>query len=171
MTDTVCRTCSAVIRMPRMGQRYCSHACQQAGYRNRQKSPLAVTRKQRLYPYTGCRHENTEIPQSIQREFSPPMYCLVEARAMPPKGKGMMPPGPPPPLSDVEIAALGGHVVTVKRRPYTPKAPPHAYADDATGPTPGALQADYPLEYCEDGYPKLPAWLDRRKPACERQAA
>ena len=31
------------------------------------------------------------------------------------------------------------------------------------GPTPGALQGDdYPLEYYEDGYPKLPACLDRR---------
>src|SRR5262245_55974643 len=32
------------------------------------------------------------------------------------------------------------------------------------GATPGALQGDdYPLEYYEDGYPKLPACLDRRK--------
>jgi hypothetical protein len=32
------------------------------------------------------------------------------------------------------------------------------------GPTPGALQGDdYPLEYYEDGYPKLPARLDRRR--------
>ena len=32
------------------------------------------------------------------------------------------------------------------------------------GPTPGALQGDdYPLEYYEDGYPKLPACLDRRR--------
>ena len=32
------------------------------------------------------------------------------------------------------------------------------------GPTPGALQGDnYPLEYHEDGYPKLPACLDRRR--------
>ena len=31
------------------------------------------------------------------------------------------------------------------------------------GPTPEALQGDdYPLEYYEDGYPKLPACLDRR---------
>jgi hypothetical protein len=31
-------------------------------------------------------------------------------------------------------------------------------------PTPGALQGDdYPLEYYEDGYPKLPACLDRRR--------
>ena len=29
------------------------------------------------------------------------------------------------------------------------------------GPTPGALQGDdYPLEYYEDGYPKLPVCLD-----------
>ena len=31
------------------------------------------------------------------------------------------------------------------------------------GPAPGALEGDdYPLEYYEDGYPKLPACLDRR---------
>ena len=31
------------------------------------------------------------------------------------------------------------------------------------GSTPGALQGDdYPLEYYEDGYPKMPACLDRR---------
>ena len=34
------------------------------------------------------------------------------------------------------------------------------------GPTPGALQGDdYPLEYHEDGYPKLPDCLDRRPKA------
>lgn len=30
------------------------------------------------------------------------------------------------------------------------------------GSTPGALPGTYPLEYYEDGYPKLPACLDRR---------
>jgi hypothetical protein len=40
------------------------------------------------------------------------------------------------------------------------------------GPTPGALQGDdYPMEYYEDGYPKLPACLDRRKPKLSREAA
>jgi len=34
--------------------------------------------------------------------------------------------------------------------------------DKHVWPTPGALQGDdYPLEYHEDGYPKLPACLDR----------
>jgi hypothetical protein len=32
------------------------------------------------------------------------------------------------------------------------------------GPTPGALQGDdVQVEYYEDGYPKLPACLDRRR--------
>ena len=36
--------------------------------------------------------------------------------------------------------------------------------DTHHGPTPGALQGDdYPLEYYPDGYPKLPACLDRRR--------
>jgi len=35
--------------------------------------------------------------------------------------------------------------------------------DSQVWPTPGALQGDdYPLEYYEDGYPKLPACLDQR---------
>src|SRR5262249_6615407 len=47
-----------------------------------------------------------------------------------------------------------------QRREFTP------------GPTPGALQGDdYPLEYYEDGYPKLPSCLDRRKPKSESVAA
>jgi hypothetical protein len=40
------------------------------------------------------------------------------------------------------------------------------------GPTPGAFQGDgYPLEYYEDGYPKLPACLDRRRPIILAEAA
>jgi len=41
------------------------------------------------------------------------------------------------------------------------------------GPTPGALQGDdCPLEYDENGYPELPACLDRRpKPESEAKAA
>ena len=36
--------------------------------------------------------------------------------------------------------------------------------DSLVWPTPGALQGDdYQLEYYEDGYPKLPACLDRRR--------
>jgi hypothetical protein len=36
----------------------------------------------------------------------------------------------------------------------------------------GPLQKDdYPLEYHEDGYPKLPACLDRRKPQTLEEAA
>jgi hypothetical protein len=35
---------------------------------------------------------------------------------------------------------------------------------DLDGPTPGALQGDdYPLTYDENGFPELPACLDRRK--------
>jgi hypothetical protein len=55
---------------------------------------------------------------------------------------------------------------------YTAPAPPlfaseaprsHELGSNADGSTPGALQGDYPLEYYEDGYPKLPACLDRRR--------
>src|SRR5262249_35168394 len=147
-----CKTCGTVIPMPRIGQRYCSQNCKQAAYRNRSKRAVAVTRKRRLYPTTGCRNENTEFPHGNQRSFLPPTYCFAAPRSMPPKSKGMMPPGPPPPLSWIEIAVLGGHVVKVNQRPYTLQTSRHVCADDAMGPTPGALQGDdYPLTYDADG--------------------
>jgi hypothetical protein len=43
-----------------------------------------------------------------------------------------------------------------------PTVPSNPVREFAHGPTPGALQGDdWPLEYYEDGYPKLPACLDR----------
>ena len=37
------------------------------------------------------------------------------------------------------------------------------YGTNPDGSTPGALPGNYPLEYYPDGYPKLPACLDRRR--------
>ena len=46
---------------------------------------------------------------------------------------------------------------TASDQPLAPHFNPH-------GPTPGALQGDdYQLDYYPDGYPKLPACLDRRR--------
>jgi hypothetical protein len=118
-------------------------------------------------------NENAEIHQENQWEFSTPTYVLVEARTMAPKQVNMIPQGPPPPLSNVEIAALGGYVVTVKPRKYGPPANPYDW-DSATpvGPTPSAIHGNYPLEYYNDRMPRLPACLDRRSlSASERQAA
>ena len=43
--------------------------------------------------------------------------------------------------------------------------------NEQRGPTPGALQGDdYRVEYYEDGYPKLPACLDRRRVPLELAA-
>jgi hypothetical protein len=40
------------------------------------------------------------------------------------------------------------------------------------GPTPGALQGDdYQLDYYDDGYPKLPACLDRRRQKQDEELA
>ena len=49
----------------------------------------------------------------------------------------------------------------------------HPRDEHPNGPTPGALQGDdYQLEYYADGYPKLPACLDRRpKPEPLAEAA
>jgi hypothetical protein len=48
--------------------------------------------------------------------------------------------------------------------PSTADLPLYQWPEMSThGPTPGALQGDdYQLEYYQDGYPKLPACLDRR---------
>ena len=49
---------------------------------------------------------------------------------------------------------------------------PSADGLNPDGSTPGALPGNYPLEYYEDGYPKLPACLDRRpKPEPLAEAA
>lgn len=56
------------------------------------------------------------------------------------------------PLSDAP-AALGDGSTVLWPRTY----------DLPSGPTPGALQGDdYPLTYDENGFPELPACLDRR---------
>jgi hypothetical protein len=50
--------------------------------------------------------------------------------------------------------------------------PPATADHNPHGPTPRALQGDdYPLEYYEDGYPKLPACLDRRALPAMAEAA
>jgi hypothetical protein len=54
---------------------------------------------------------------------------------------------------------------------YIWPAAPRGLDDIPCGPTPGALHGDYPLEYYDDGYPKLPACLDRRKPIAVEEAA
>lgn len=49
---------------------------------------------------------------------------------------------------------------------------PSAEGLNPDGSTPGALPGIYPLEYYEDGYPKLPECLDRRrKPELFAEAA
>ena len=39
------------------------------------------------------------------------------------------------------------------------------------GSTPGALPGNYPLDYDENGFPELPACLDRREPPALKAAA
>jgi hypothetical protein len=150
-------------------QRFCSKQCQDdyAYDVRRAKNGVVKPRKRRLGSAVPGSAENGHIP-SIETTTcgSHISYYFVESRTVPPKQKGMIPQGPPPPLSEVEIAALGGYVVKVVPRPYVPK--PVQYVDTPSGPTPGALQGDdYPLEYDADGYPILPACLDRRKPKLE----
>ena len=69
--------------------------------------------------------------------------------------------------SQRSVALDAPATVLPEKRPPAPAESPASPAtapsrDFTPGPTPGALQGDdYPLEYYEDGYPKLPASLDR----------
>ena len=66
-----------------------------------------------------------------------------------------------------------GGVATFVRSVKRPGNPlESSTAEDGFGPTPGALQGDdYPIEMDADGYPILPACLDRRpKPAMAEAA-
>lgn len=56
-------------------------------------------------------------------------------------------------------------------KPYEWPTPPRGLVEEQRGPTPGALQgSDYPLTYDENGYPELPACLDRRPSKLARAA-
>ena len=47
---------------------------------------------------------------------------------------------------------------------WTDQSPEHAHhGSNPGGSTSGAIQGNYPLEYYEDGFPKLPACLDRSR--------
>ena len=71
------------------------------------------------------------------------------------------------PVSDVPGGLADGSTMVW---PEDRNSPEHGSNPD--GSTPGALQGDdYPLEYDENGYPELPACLDRRpKPAIAEAA-
>ena len=73
----------------------------------------------------------------------------------------------PPPWRALLALDAPATVLPEKRPPAlaeSPASPATGPSRDFTpGPTPGALQGDnYPLEFYEDGFPKLPACLDRR---------
>lgn len=162
---------------PRGQKRFHSKRCQDA--HNYEQSRTAKTlRKKRLCPvkpveapYSRGIISDTGRPPIAEKGQISPMKTVsckrhVEAKPLQyetPQRNGL-PQGPPPPLSAVEIACLGGHVVTVKPRQYVPRIVP--VVDDASaGPTAGALQGDdYPLDYYDDGFPKLPDCLRRREP-------
>lgn len=107
---------------------------------------VARVRQAQRYCSKQCRKSGFKRRAGMQREASP---AAVEKR---------------PPATTLP-----------EKRPPAPAAaaPTPDAASAAIGATPGALQGDdYPLEYYEDGYPKLPACLDRRvRPEIEEKAA
>jgi hypothetical protein len=78
-----------------------------------------------------------------------------------------LPPSGDKPINNIkEINALEGAILGGMGLYQWPERGRHL-----AGPTPGALQGDdYPLQYHEDGYPKLPECLDRRKPKLSEAA-
>ena len=90
-------------------------------------------------------------------------------------------------LSDErEVVTWGWHLALVARSGDTAATPhPEAFSDGSTvvwsnrstvglnpdGSTPGALPGNYPLDYDENGFPELPACLDRREPPALKAAA
>jgi hypothetical protein len=81
--------------------------------------------------------------------------------------------GPPRyPLREVLTGPTKTSTITRLKTPPKLGVYPSSHGSNPDGSTPGALQGDdYPLEYYEDGYPKLPACLDRRKPMPLAEAA
>jgi len=80
------------------------------------------------------------------------------------------------PISDAELRRIlaDNHILdypggtSQASDAYVSPLPP----EGLNGPNPEALQGDdYPLEYDENGYPELPACLERRKPKMTARAA
>lgn len=106
MTLITCKICQREVREKVRGQSYCSDRCRQAGFRRRTAKKLnnGVTHKHRLYPPTGTRYEATEKSKEDNGLEKPPTYYFYNA------GYGSA----GKPLSDVEIAALGGYVASIR---------------------------------------------------------
>jgi hypothetical protein len=69
-------------------------------------------------------------------------------------------------INELEEANSGG--MPLYKWPEEQRNPMHGTNPD--GSTPGATRGDYPLEYYDDGFPKLPACLDRRQSKLRRAA-
>jgi hypothetical protein len=97
-----CRICEAPIPLPRPGQRFCSPICRQAGFRRKtaKKQGVPLRHKAGVHRDTGRRYETDENALYFNGDFGPPTYYYTVAGTKP--------------LSDVEIAALGGFVVRMK---------------------------------------------------------
>ena len=92
--------------------------------------------------------------QQVRRKRAAQLYCSTQCRDAHKKHRKRA--GPKPHRGDMALtdapAALSDGSTVVWPTTY-----------DLGEPTPGALQGDdYPLTYDENGYPELPACLDRR---------
>ena len=107
----LCETCGLDIRQKRLAQRYCSDNCRVTAYQRRtaKKEGRSVKQRKRLYGDRENRKESFEKDNRTNGIFSPPTYyfllCGDDGESLAHK-----------PLSDVEIAALGGFVAKKRMR-------------------------------------------------------
>jgi len=109
MTLITCKVCQLEVRRKVPGQRFCTAKCRQAHFRQRtaKKRADGVTHKRRLYGGTATRYESAEKTNENRGDFEPPTYCFYNI------GYGTA----NKPLSNVEIAALGGYVANIRAKP------------------------------------------------------
>jgi hypothetical protein len=98
-----CKICAVPIPMKRPGQRFCSVKCRNTGFRRKSAKKQGMASRVTLHP-TGVPDGVTETgkkPLYNNGDFGPPTYYYTVAGTNP--------------LSEVEIAALGGFVVSMLR--------------------------------------------------------
>jgi hypothetical protein len=141
-----CVRCGDDYRPQRQAQEYCTQSCRRDAAYGRERFASATKGRRRRRIEASDKRLATTLPGSFRNEA----FSSTETVACKP--------------------TIGGFRGSTMVWPEESRNPLHGSNPD--GSTPGALQGDdYPLTYDENGYPELPACLDRRKPKLERDAA
>jgi hypothetical protein len=178
-----CDHCGEALPAPKRGQRqkFCTARCRVAASRQSlcvtELPPVPVTPTMRNGGSSGApaaledRQKASELVHYLRRmrfigRVSPRDFALLVPRNIALAELNL---NPEMPVSDADLthALREMRVADYPSRSPAVAAPIRPLLDvprvDHHGPSPGALQGDdYQLEF-EDGYPKLPACLDRRR--------